>query len=198
VQLAEWTLPLLSGGGSLLALKGSNAQTELNDHLGTLRRLGVTDAAIEEAGGGVLAEPTRVVRLSVAEAVDRRSFRKKSPSSAGSARRRSDRPRRARRSSSSAHGAHDAGHVDTRDDDGRDDDRRDDDHGVAGGARGVNASADNRGANSDLRGSTKLGSGSGAPPGTDVVDDSRSGGTQRRGDSAVSASPPTDPRGGRQ
>lgn len=102
VQLAEWTLPLLSGGGSLLALKGSKAQDELTDHLGTLTRLGVTDAVIEEAGSDVLAEPTTVVRLSVAQAVDGRTFRRKSPSSAGSARRRSDRPRRPRRGSGPA------------------------------------------------------------------------------------------------
>ena len=98
VQLAEWTLPLLSGGGSLLALKGSRARAELHDNFRALQRLGVTDAAIEEVGGDVLAEPTTVLRLSVAQAVDRRAFRRKSPSSAGSARRRSDRPRRPRQS----------------------------------------------------------------------------------------------------
>lgn len=101
VQLAEWTLPLLSGGGSLLALKGSRARAELDDNFRALQRLGVTDAAIEEVGGDVLAEPTTVLRLSVAQAVDRRAFQRKSPSSAGSARRRSDRPRRPRQSSGS-------------------------------------------------------------------------------------------------
>lgn len=94
VQLAEWTLPLLSDGGSLLALKGSKARQELEDSLDALQRLGVTDAAIEEVGGDVLAEPTTVLRLTVAHAVDGRTFKRKSPSSSGSARRRSDRPRR--------------------------------------------------------------------------------------------------------
>lgn len=93
VQLAEWTLPLLSDGGSLLALKGSKAYAELDDNREALKRLGVTDAAIEEVGGDVLAEPTTVVRLSVAHAVDGRSFRVRTPSSSGSARRRGDRPR---------------------------------------------------------------------------------------------------------
>jgi 16S rRNA (guanine527-N7)-methyltransferase len=99
VQLSEWTLPLLSDGGSLLALKGSKAQAELDENLAALRRLGVTQAAIEEVGGDVLAEPTTVLRLTVAHAVDRRRFQAKSPSSSGSARRRSDRPRRPRRRS---------------------------------------------------------------------------------------------------
>jgi 16S rRNA (guanine527-N7)-methyltransferase len=97
VQLSEWTLPLLSDGGSLLALKGSKAQAELDENLAALRRLGVTQAAIEEVGGDVLAEPTTVLRLTVAHAVDRRRFQAKSPSSSGSARRRGDRPRRPRR-----------------------------------------------------------------------------------------------------
>ncbi len=91
VQLAEWTLPLLSDGGSLLALKGSKARMELEENLATLQRLGVTDAAIEEVGGDVLAEPTTVLRLTVAEAVDRRRFERRTPSSSGSARRRTDR-----------------------------------------------------------------------------------------------------------
>lgn len=94
LQLAEWTLPLLSGGGSLLALKGSRARAELNENLAALKRLGVTEAAVEEVGGDVLEEPATVLRLTVAHPVDRRKFRAKSPSSSGSARRRSDRPRR--------------------------------------------------------------------------------------------------------
>jgi 16S rRNA (guanine527-N7)-methyltransferase len=97
VQLAEWTLPLLSDGGSLLALKGSKARAELDDSLAALQRLGVTDAAIEEVGGDVLAEPTTVLRLTVAHAVDRRKFQAQSPTSSGSARRRGDRPRRPQR-----------------------------------------------------------------------------------------------------
>ncbi len=39
VQLAEWTLPLLSKGGSLLALKGNRAHAEAAEHGPALRRL---------------------------------------------------------------------------------------------------------------------------------------------------------------
>lgn len=169
VQLAEWTLPLLSGGGSLLALKGSKAQDELTDHLEALKRLGVTDAAIEEAGSDVLAEPTTVVRLSVAQAVDGRTFRKKSPSSAGSARRRSDRPRRPRRGSgppaSADHGRHtDHSFADQPGDDA---------------GSGVRADAGDRGVDARQYGGSELGLGSGAQPlGGDGGDGGR--GTPRR------------------
>ena len=91
VQLAEWCLPLLAAGGSLLALKGSKAYDELEENRTRLARLGVTDAAIREVGGDVLAEPTTVVHLSVDAPVDTRTFRRRTPTSSGSARRRSDR-----------------------------------------------------------------------------------------------------------
>lgn len=97
VQLAEWTLPLLEPHGSLLALKGSRAAEELAESGTALNRLGVVDAAVEEVGGLVLDEPTIVLRATIGEEVDRRRFRGRSPSSAGSARRRADRPRGSRR-----------------------------------------------------------------------------------------------------
>lgn len=97
VQLAEWTLPLLEAGGSLLALKGSRAGAELADAQTALTRLGVVSAGVEEVGGSVLAEPTLVLRATIGDEVDRRRFRSRQPSSAGSARRRADRPRGSRR-----------------------------------------------------------------------------------------------------
>lgn len=97
VQLAEWTLPLLEAHGSLLALKGSRAVDELADSSTALARLGVVDAAVEEVGGLVLGEPTIVLRATIGEELDRRRFRGRQPSSAGSARRRADRPRGSRR-----------------------------------------------------------------------------------------------------
>lgn len=171
VQLAEWTLPLLSGGGSLLALKGSKAQDELTDHLGTLKRLGVTDAAIEEAGSDVLAEPTTVVRLSVAQAVDGRTFRRKSPSSAGSARRRSDRPRRPRRGSGPAASA----------DHGRlPDDSVADQPGEDAGS-GLRADAGDRRVDARRRSGRESGLDSGAEPLAGDVADGGRGTTRRRG-----------------
>ncbi|GAA5017636.1 hypothetical protein GCM10023258_04010 [Terrabacter aeriphilus] len=96
-QLAEWTLPLLEAGGSLLALKGERAAEELAESGAALQRLGVVDAAVETYGSELLAAPTFVLRATVDEVVDRRRFRSRAPSSAGSARRRADRPRGTRR-----------------------------------------------------------------------------------------------------
>ncbi|CAN7146757.1 16S rRNA (guanine(527)-N(7))-methyltransferase RsmG [Terrabacter sp. LjRoot27] len=104
VQLAEWTLPLLEAGGSLLALKGSRAAEELAEGRTALTRLGVVEAEVHEYGGDLLGEPTIVLRATVGEVVDRRRFRSRQPSSAGSARRRADRPRGSRRSGPEAGG----------------------------------------------------------------------------------------------
>lgn len=104
VQLAEWTLPLLRPGGALLALKGSSAQEELDEGRAALTRLGVVDARVEAFGAELLGDPTLVLRAVIGEAVDRRRFRSRQPSSAGSARRRADRPRGSRRSGPGAGG----------------------------------------------------------------------------------------------
>ncbi len=100
VQLAGWTLPLLAPGGSLLALKGSRAGSELADNRAALTQMGVVDAAVETVGEE-LAEPTTILRLTIGPTVDRRRFAKRSSSSAGSARRRIDRPGGSRSSSRS-------------------------------------------------------------------------------------------------
>jgi 16S rRNA (guanine527-N7)-methyltransferase len=102
VQLAEWTLPLLTAGGSLLALKGSRAVEELEEGRAALTRLGVVDAGVDACGTGLLDEPTLVLRATIGDVVDRRRFRSRQPSSAGSARRRADRPRGGRRSGPAA------------------------------------------------------------------------------------------------
>lgn len=91
VQLATWTLPLLSPGGSLLALKGAQAEEELNTNRAALYRMGVVAASIEIVGEE-LPEPTTIVRLTIGAGVDRRRFARRVGSSAGSARRRADRP----------------------------------------------------------------------------------------------------------
>lgn len=91
VQLAAWTLPLLSPGGSLLALKGARAEEELATNRAALYRMGVAEASIE-VWGDELPEPTTILRLTIANTVDRRRFARRGSSSAGSARRRADRP----------------------------------------------------------------------------------------------------------
>ena len=101
VQLAQWTLPLLSPQGSLLALKGSRAADELAEHRAALQRLGVRRADVESIGEGMVPDPTIVLRVTIGEAIDRRLFRTMTSSSAGSARRRTDRPRGGRSTGSS-------------------------------------------------------------------------------------------------
>ena len=85
VQLAEWTLPLLEPGGSLLALKGSRAEAELEENRAALMRLGVVDTGIDVVGDDVLADPTTVLRVTIGEAVDRRKFARRAPTSASCA-----------------------------------------------------------------------------------------------------------------
>lgn len=91
VQLAAWTLPLLRPGGSLLAIKGARAEEELVTNRAALHRMGVTEASIE-VWGDELPAPTTVLRLTIGDTVDRRRFAQRGGSSAGSARRRADRP----------------------------------------------------------------------------------------------------------
>lgn len=93
LQLAQWTLPLLSRHGTLLALKGSRAATELQDHRDALTRLGAAWMDVMRPGDDLLVERTSVIRIGVDDAVDVRRFRRQRPSSSGSARRRSDRRR---------------------------------------------------------------------------------------------------------
>ena len=99
VQLAEWTLPLLEPRGTLLALKGSRATEELDQSRTALHRLGAAEMSVLELGAGVLEEPTTLLAVTIGEQLDRRRFRSRPPSSAGSARRRGDRPGGARRGS---------------------------------------------------------------------------------------------------
>lgn len=106
VQLAEWTLPLLEPRGSLLALKGSRARDELDQGRTALTRLGAAEASVVELGVDLLEEPTTLIKVTVGDHLDRRRFRSRAPSSAGSARRRSDRPRPPRRGSSPSGGEH--------------------------------------------------------------------------------------------
>lgn len=90
-QLAEWTLPLLAPGGSVLAIKGAQATAELRESHSDLTRMGVVDSCVEVYGED-LPEPTSVLRLTIGAAVDRRRFASQASGSAGSARRRADRP----------------------------------------------------------------------------------------------------------
>jgi len=62
-RLAALALPLVRPGGLVLAIKGAAAAQELAAAGRVLRRLGVQDAAVVEAGRGKVSPPPTVVRL---------------------------------------------------------------------------------------------------------------------------------------
>jgi 16S rRNA (guanine527-N7)-methyltransferase len=72
-KLARWCLPLVAPGGSLLALKGEQADTELAAAEHDLRRLGATGWSIEACGRDLLPTPTTVVRIVAGLRTDGRS-----------------------------------------------------------------------------------------------------------------------------
>jgi 16S rRNA (guanine527-N7)-methyltransferase len=67
-RLAAWCLPLLRPGGSLIALKGSQAPAELDAAAGDLRRLGAVEWEVESCGHGLVDPLTTVVRVVLGEA----------------------------------------------------------------------------------------------------------------------------------
>ena len=62
-RLAGWCLPLLASGGTLVALKGINAEAELVQAGPALRRLGATSSRLVEYGIGEVDPPTRCVHV---------------------------------------------------------------------------------------------------------------------------------------
>ena len=67
-RLAAMALPLVRPGGLVLAIKGAAAAQELAAAGPVLRRLGVQDAAVVEAGRGKVSPPPTVVRLTAGAA----------------------------------------------------------------------------------------------------------------------------------
>lgn len=61
--LAQWCLPLVQPGGSLLALKGMTAATELERERADLARLGVRSTSVETYGLRLVTPATTVVRV---------------------------------------------------------------------------------------------------------------------------------------
>lgn len=62
-RLARWCLPLAGVNGELVAMKGAAAAAEVDDSWPALRTLGCARPVVTELGGGVLDEPTWVVRV---------------------------------------------------------------------------------------------------------------------------------------
>ncbi|MGC4744932.1 16S rRNA (guanine(527)-N(7))-methyltransferase RsmG [Micromonospora sp. DT201] len=62
-RLAGWSLPLAVRGGRLLALKGSSAAAEIEEHAKVVTRLGGGEPAVHLCGVGVIDPPTTVVEI---------------------------------------------------------------------------------------------------------------------------------------
>jgi 16S rRNA (guanine527-N7)-methyltransferase len=62
-RLARWCLPLLVPGGTLLAIKGRTAATELAAHQRAVRDLGGRDLRVLSCGGAATAGALTVVRI---------------------------------------------------------------------------------------------------------------------------------------
>jgi 16S rRNA (guanine527-N7)-methyltransferase len=62
-RLASWCLPLLTGGGTLVAMKGAGAEDELAQAEPVLSRLGASTTRLVEYGVGVIDPPTRAVHI---------------------------------------------------------------------------------------------------------------------------------------
>lgn len=67
-KLARWTFPLLTAGGTLVALKGSSAADELAADEAALHRLGMVSAQVRTYGAQVLDPATTAVALTIGEA----------------------------------------------------------------------------------------------------------------------------------
>ncbi|WP_342749479.1 16S rRNA (guanine(527)-N(7))-methyltransferase RsmG [Phycicoccus duodecadis] len=62
-KLARWCVPLLSPGGTVVAMKGRSAAEELEEDRRALARLGLATAVVSEHGAEVLEEPVLTVDL---------------------------------------------------------------------------------------------------------------------------------------
>jgi 16S rRNA (guanine527-N7)-methyltransferase len=62
-RLAAWCLPLARPGGSMLAIKGSSAAAEIEEHRDAVRRVGGGEPALLQCGARWLAEPVTVVEV---------------------------------------------------------------------------------------------------------------------------------------
>ncbi|MFT3901506.1 MAG: 16S rRNA (guanine(527)-N(7))-methyltransferase RsmG [Gordonia sp. (in: high G+C Gram-positive bacteria)] len=60
-RLVRWSAPLIRPGGRLVAMKGSRAQAEIDEHAPACAKAGIVDLAVAVVGGELLAEPTTLV-----------------------------------------------------------------------------------------------------------------------------------------
>lgn len=62
-RLLDWSMPLVSAGGSLLAMKGSSVHDEVDAARETLRRHGAGAVEVLTVGVGIIDPPTTVLRV---------------------------------------------------------------------------------------------------------------------------------------
>ena len=60
-KLAKWSVPLLSSGGRMLAIKGERAEEEVAEHRRALTALGVTEVKVMKCGARFVDPPVTVV-----------------------------------------------------------------------------------------------------------------------------------------
>jgi 16S rRNA (guanine527-N7)-methyltransferase len=77
-KLTKWSVPLLRPGGSMYAIKGDRAQTEVDEYRRAMTRLGVSEIRVVKCGVNVLTPPATVV---VAQRGDRN--RRQPPTGSG-------------------------------------------------------------------------------------------------------------------
>ena len=71
-RLAELSAGVVRPGGTILAVKGQQAQAELDQAAPVLRRLGVRSAEVLQAGHGIVEPPATVIRILTADRARRR------------------------------------------------------------------------------------------------------------------------------
>jgi 16S rRNA (guanine527-N7)-methyltransferase len=76
-RLIPWSVGVLRPGGTVLAIKGRDAEAELKQAGPVLRRLGVRSADVVQAGQGIVEPPATVVRILTGETGRRRPRRKR-------------------------------------------------------------------------------------------------------------------------
>ncbi|WP_460466730.1 16S rRNA (guanine(527)-N(7))-methyltransferase RsmG [Calidifontibacter terrae] len=93
--LSQWSLPLLTAGGRMLALKGSSAQEEVDEARTVLESMGADQIEVLRCGAGIVDPETVVVSVSIDGRVTRNGRRTKV--SNGASHREGNRRRKQRR-----------------------------------------------------------------------------------------------------
>ena len=71
-RLVPWSVGVLRPGGTVLAIKGRDAEAELEQAGPVLRRLGVRSADVVKVGQGIVEPPATVIRIVTGETGGRR------------------------------------------------------------------------------------------------------------------------------